>query len=249
MAIAGDFDYERGGVGYAYRRRTDPGIAALVLAALGDARTVVNVGAGAGSYEPADREVTAVEPSATMRAQRERPAVDAVAENLPFDDDSFDAAMAIVTIHQWPELEGGLAELRRVTRGPVVVLTFDADAFERFWLFDYVPELQTVEASRMPAIDRIRNGLGGTSTVTEVPIALDCVDGFLEAYYGRPEQLLEPEVRRAQSAWSFVPEPAVEAGLSRLAADLADGRWDRRYGALRQQPAFLGSLRIITAQP
>src|SRR4051794_19484486 len=136
MQPAGDFDYERGGTGYAVRRRTDPRIAARVHAALGDARTVLNVGAGAGSYEPTDRVVTAVEPSAAMRAQRpaDRPAIDAQAENLPFPDGSFDAAMAMVTVHQWPDLDGGLRELRRVSRGPVVMLTFDPDSLDRLWL-------------------------------------------------------------------------------------------------------------------
>ena len=146
---AGDFDYEAGGVGYARLRRTDPRIAAHVHAALGDASTVLNVGAGAGSYEPDDRYVVAVEPSPTMRAQRSTPAVDAVAESLPFDDDSFDAAMATVTIHQWPDLERGLAELRRVARGPVVILTFDADALARFWLFAYVPEVRAAMSGWM----------------------------------------------------------------------------------------------------
>ncbi len=142
--VAGDFDYESGGTGYAVHRRTDPRIAALVHAALGDARTVVNVGAGAGSYEPIDRDVTAVEPSEAMRRQRPAhlaPAVDAVAEALPFPDGSFDAAMAMVTIHQWPDAERGLRELRRVSRGPVVILTFDGDALDEFWLAEYAPEL------------------------------------------------------------------------------------------------------------
>ena len=128
---AGDFDYEAGGTGYGVQRRTEPRIASLVHDALGDARTVINVGAGTGSYEPDDRYVVAIEPSASMRSQRpshRAPAIDARAEQLPFDDNSFDAAMAMVTIHQWPEPETGLKELRRVSRGPVVILTFDGDA-------------------------------------------------------------------------------------------------------------------------
>jgi SAM-dependent methyltransferase len=167
---AGDFDYESGGSGYARRRRTDPRIAARVHAALGDARTVVNVGAGAGSYEPRDRAVTAVEPSAAMRAQRATPALDATAEALPFPDDAFDAAMATVTIHQWPDLDRGLRELRRVARGPVVILTFDGEALARFWLAAYVPEVIATEQRRFPAIDRVAAVLGGDVTVTRVPI-------------------------------------------------------------------------------
>ena len=244
---AGDVDYDSDPVDYAGRRRTDPRIAALVHAALGPARTVINVGAGSGSYEPADRMVTAVEPSAAMRAQRRSPAVDAVAEALPFDDDAFDAGMAMVTVHQWPDLAAGLRELRRVVRGPVVVLSFDGDRFDRFWLYDYLPELRVAEAARMPALDRLRAGLGGPTTVTEVPIPRDCQDGFIEAFYARPEQLLEPDVRAAQSAWSFVEPAVVDAALARLADDLGSGRWDSRYGAWRTASEYRGSLVLITA--
>jgi hypothetical protein len=166
---AGDFDYDAGGGGYAAARRTDPRIAALVHAALGPARSVLNVGAGAGSYEPEDRAVTAVEPSASMRAQRPAhlgPAIDATAEHLPFAQASFDAAMAMVTVHQWADPDQGLRELRRVSRGPVVVLTFDGDALDLLWLADYVPELISAERRRYPAIRHIREVLGGTSAAT-----------------------------------------------------------------------------------
>jgi SAM-dependent methyltransferase len=245
---AGDFDYERGGgTGYAQVRRTDPRIAARVHAALGDARTVLNVGAGAGSYEPEDRYLVAVEPAAAMRAQRprERPALDATAERLPFDDDSFDAAMATITIHQWADADAGLKELRRVSRGPVVILTFDADAMRRFWLNDYVPEMIAGERARYPAIDHVAALLG--AQVVEVPIPFDCSDGFAEAFYGRPEALLDPAVRRAQSAWAFGSTAANEHGLGRLQTDLATGDWDARHGSLRTTPEFAGSLRLIVA--
>jgi SAM-dependent methyltransferase len=249
---AGDVDYERGGVGYAGQRRTDPRIARLVHAALGGARSVVNVGAGAGSYEPADRQVTAVEPSAAMRAQRPAglvPAIDATAEALPFADDAFDAALATVTVHQWGDPDRGLRELRRVARGPVVVLTFDGDALDRLWLAEYAPELIAAERRRYPALDRIRAVLGGTSTVVEVPIPIDCVDGFTEAYYARPEAFLDPAVRRSQSAWGFIDDATAQRSVERLRADLADGSWDRRFGALRDQAEFAGSLRLVTAVP
>ncbi|HEY8547967.1 MAG TPA: methyltransferase domain-containing protein, partial [Acidimicrobiales bacterium] len=235
---AGDFDYEAGGAGYADHRRPDPRIAALVHEALGDARTVVNVGAGAGSYEPDDRHVTPVEPSARMRAQRPRhraPAVDATAEALPFDDDAFDAAMATVTVHQWGDQERGLAELRRVTRGPVVVLTFDPAAIADFWLAAYVPELVEAEVPRFPGIAWLgeRIGGGGRWSATTVPIPIDCTDGFTEAFYARPERFLDEPVRRAQSAWAFV-DPSVEARfVEQLTADLADGTWDAAHGHLR----------------
>jgi SAM-dependent methyltransferase len=249
---AGDFDYEAGGLGYAVQRRTDPRLAAYVHAALGEARTVVNVGAGAGSYEPIDRDVTAVEPSAAMRAQRPphlSVAVDATAENLPFADDSFDAAMAMVTVHQWSDADRGLRELRRVSRGPVVILTFDGDALDRLWLAEYAPELVAAERRRYPPIEHIQRVLGGTSTVQVMPIPIDCVDGFTEAYYARPEMFLDPAVRRSQSAWGFIDDAATERTLSRLRGDLASGAWDRRFGSLRQQPEFVGSLRLITARP
>jgi hypothetical protein len=250
--IAGDYDYETKGGDYRNRRRTDPRIAAYVHAALGTARTVLNVGAGAGSYEPADRLVTAVEPSAAMRAQRPAHlavAIDATAENLPFDDDSFDAAMATVTVHQWQDVDRGLRELRRVSAGPVVILTFDGDAQDRFWLGDYTPELFAAELRRYQTIGHIRDVLGGSSTVTEVPVPIDCVDGFTEAFYARPEQFLDPAVRAGQSAWGFVSAGATERAVATLRADLDSGAWERKYGGLRNQSEFAGSLRLIIALP
>jgi SAM-dependent methyltransferase len=251
-ASAGDFDYETHGHGYALARRTDPRIAARVHAALGDARTVLNVGAGAGSYEPSDSYVVAVEPSAAMRAQRPSaavPAIDTVAEHLPFDDGAFDAAMAIVTVHQWSDAARGLRELRRVTRGPVVVLTFDADALDLLWLANYAPELIAAERRRFPAIATIASLIGTTAQVQAVPIPIDCVDGFTEAFYARPEQFLDPGVRAAQSAWGCVPDDAHTRAVAALEADLASGAWDLKYGGLRTQPEFVGSLRLIVGYP
>jgi len=252
---AGDFDYDANGKGYAQLRRTDPRIAALVYAALGDARTVLNVGAGAGSYEPNDRYVLAVEPSAEMRAQRPLgsvPAIRAVAENLPFDDDSFDASMALVTIHQWNDPIKGLEEVRRVTRGPIILLTFDGDALDRFWLAHYAPELILADRRRYPSIDTIRTSLGQRGRRMEVhtvPIPIDCIDGFTEAYYARPERLLEGKVRRGQSAWSFVDPDVQNRFVNRLSEDLRTGVWDTRYGALREQKSYDGSLRLIVSSP
>jgi SAM-dependent methyltransferase len=250
-APAGDFDYEANGGGYAVRRRPDPRIAAHVHAALGDARTVLNVGAGAGSYEPEDRHVVAVEPSAAMRAQRPRhlaPAIDATAERLPFDDNSFDAAMATITIHQWSDLDAGLRELRRVTRGPVAILTIDADALLDFWLNAYVPEVIATERERFPAIDHVVGVLGGTADVQAVPVPTDCVDGFGEAYYARPEAFLQEDVRAAQSGWVLTDPDAVARGIARLADDLGTGAWDRRHGHLRDQPEHLGAMRLVVAR-
>jgi SAM-dependent methyltransferase len=250
--IAGDVDYHRHGEGYAVQRRTDPRIAAHVHSARGNARTVVNVGAGAGSYEPEDRYVAAVEPSAAMRAQRPphlAPAIDATAERLPFDDNSFDAAMATLTVHQWTDLTAGLRELRRVARGPVIVLTGDGDALDLLWLAEYAPELIAAERRRYPRLDRITEHIGTVCTVRELAIPIDCVDGFTEAYYARPERFLDPQVRRSQSAWTFVDDAAEERAVERLRQDLASGAWDERYGHLRSQPEFVGSMRLLIGCP
>lgn len=248
---AGDADYGTIGEQYSRYRRADPRIAARIGAALGDARSVLNVGAGAGSYEPTDRDVTAVEPSASMRAQRPAAlpvAVDARAESLPFADDSFDAVMTTFSVHQWADLEAGLAELRRVSRGPVVILSCDPDDLGRFWLGEYAPKVLATEAQRYPPLSRLAGSLGGAIDVTAVPIPLDCSDGFGEAYYGRPEMFLDPAARRANSAWSFVDAATVDRYVTHLAADLASGEWDRRFGALRSLPEFDGSLRLIVAR-
>lgn len=245
---AGDVDYGAIGASYARYRRPEPVIERQILTALGEARSVLNVGAGAGSYEPTDREVTAVEPSASMRAQRPPnlvPAIDAVAEDLPFADDSFDAAMASVTVHQWSDLERGLGEMRRVTRGPVVLLVCDPTRMQEYWLNDYIPEVRAVEASRFPTLDRIAAALGDEVEVQPVPIPLDCRDGFNEAYYGRPEAFLDPQARLACSSWSLVPAEAIARFERELSRDLASGAWDRKYGRWREEPFFDGPLRLV----
>jgi len=242
---AGDADYGAIGTSYARYRRPDPRIAARISQALGAARTVLNVGAGAGSYEPADRQVTPVEPSAAMRAQRPAglaAAVDAAAEDLPFPDGAFDAAMTTFSVHQWGDLRAGLREVRRVTRGPVVILTCDPALLRRFWLTEYAPEVIDTEARRYPAVEALSDGLGGPVAVNVVPVPLDCTDGFNEAYYGRPEALLDPAARLSCSAWSFVGAAVHDRFTRDLSRDLADGTWDGRHGHLRTQPAFDGSL-------
>lgn len=249
---AGDADYATIGAGYTDYRRPDPRIADAILAALGDARTVLNVGAGAGSYEPTTLDVTAVEPSASMRAQRPAhlpAAIDATAENLPFADDTFDASMTTFSVHQWTDLGAGLREMRRVTRGPVVILTCDPARVRDFWLYEYAPQVLDTEARRYPPIATMAEILGGEFTAEPVPIPLDCRDGFCEAYYGRPERLLDPGARRACSAWSFVPEDVAEQYVEHLRRDLESGAWDERHGALRARPAFDGSLVLLRAVP
>jgi SAM-dependent methyltransferase len=251
---AGDVNY--GAVGgattYAAYRQPEPRIAALIEQALGPAATtVLNVGAGAGSYEPTGRTVTALEPSQSMREQRPAhlpPAVDGVAEHLPFADGAFDAAMSTFSIHQWSDVEAGLREMRRVARGAVVILTCDPLAVQDFWLAHYAPGVLAAEARRYPAMERIAAALGGHVEVLPVPIPWDCRDGFNEAYYGRPEMLLVPAARTACSAWGFVSAAAVDAGVEALRGDLVSGVWDARYGALRRQAFYQGSLRLVVAR-
>lgn len=251
---AGDHDYGRTGAVYPTYRRPDHRIAAAIHAALDDARTVLNVGAGAGSYEPTDRDVTPVEPSAAMRARRPAhlaAAVDAVAEHLPFEDGTFDAAMGTFTVHQWPDLAAGITEVRRVTRGPIVLLTCDPDALADWWLVHYAPEVIATEARRYPRIDELTRLLGGPDRVEVrvVPIPLDCTDGFNDAYYGRPELLLDAGARQACSAWGFVEPSAVDRFERRLREDLDSGAWDARFGHLRTRPSFDGALRLVVARP
>jgi SAM-dependent methyltransferase len=248
---AGDANYGVIGVNYTNYRQPEPYFAQRIGAALGVARSVLNVGAGAGSYEPIDRDVTAIEPSASMRAQRPAhlvTAIDGVAERLPFADQSFDASMTTFSIHQWQNLSAGLTEMRRVTRGPVLILSCDPAALDRFWLNDYAPEAIATEARRYPAMASIIEGLGGQVEVQDIPVPLGCIDGFSEAYYGRPERLLEPGARLANSAWSFVDPAVGPRFVEHLGRDLADGTWDRKYGKLRSQPFFDGSLRLIVGR-
>ena len=247
------FDYEQRGVQYSGHRNTDPRIAAYIEKALGSSLTVLNVGAGSGSYESSDREVISVEPSAAMRMQRKRlgrkPAIIATADSLPFDDKAFDASMALLTIHHWPDLEKGLNEMRRVTKNQIVVMTYDPDSLDKFWNVNYFPELIEVEKARYPKLTTLTIMFDGKSEVISIPIPLDCLDGFQEAYYGRPEEFLKAEVRRAQSAWGFLTKDLEEEYVNALAADLESGQWDKKYGHLRTTPEFLGALKLIVSLP
>lgn len=243
-------NYEQHGRTYARHRRPDPRIAGPIHVALGGARTVLNVGAGAGSYEPTDRWVLAVEPSATMRAQRPAdaaPAISAHAEALPFDDDAVDAALACVTIHHWESPDAGLAELRRVSRGPVVVLTFDLDDLPP-WQLNFLAEGLEIERPRFPAIDDVAATLGGRTRVERIPTPGDCVDGFFEAFWRRPEALLDPAVRGAQSMWPMLDRGVEERIVARLSAALESGAWDAEHGHLRQQDSYDGALRLVISE-
>jgi SAM-dependent methyltransferase len=243
-------DYEQHGRTYARHRRPDPRIAERIHAALGDARTVLNVGAGTGSYEPTDRWVLAVEPSATMRGQRSAdaaPAICAHAEALPFDDDAVDATMACVTIHHWEAPDLGLAELRRVSRGPVVIFTFELDKLPP-WQLDFLAEGVAIERPRFPAIDDVVDALGGRTRVERIPTPGDCVDGFFEAFWRRPEALLDPSVRGAQSMWAMLDPGVEERIVARLSAALESGAWDAEHGRLRQQESYDGALRLVISE-
>jgi SAM-dependent methyltransferase len=242
--------YDAIGRGYASRRRPDPRIAAAVVDALADAATVLNVGAGAGSYEPADRTVVAVEPSPVMIRQRPPTAVPAIiaeAECLPFVDDAFDGSMAVLTVHHWSEMELGLDELRRVTRGPIVILTCDLEVMRRWWLIDdYAPEIDADLVQTLPRVERIVDHLGGAE-VRPIPVPADCSDAFLMAFWNRPELVLDPAARAATSAFAQLP-PDVEARIeAEVAADLYEGTWDKRHGNLRRLAAFDAGLRLIRA--
>ena len=248
--IPGEQLYDTIGASYAATRRTEPRIAAQVWDALGDARTVVNVGAGTGSYEPPDREVTAVEPSALMRSQRPAGAarcVAALAERLPFADGSFDAAMAFVTVHHWQDPIAGLREMQRVARR-VVVFTHDStDAGwrHRFWLTrDYLPEVAELVAGRPP----LRELAGAIEARVEpVLIPWDCVDGFFEAYWRRPEAYLDDHVRRGVSVWARVGPDAEQRAVRSLRDDLVSGRWAERNRDLVALDAAELGLRLLVA--
>ena len=223
--------YDTIGINYANLRQPDPRIGAAIGAALGDAVTVLNVGAGTGSYEPTDRAVTALEPSIEMIRQRPAgaaPVIRGCAEVLPFADNAFDAVMAVLTVHHWSDQRKGLAELCRVARGPTVILTFDP-AHRGFWLTDYLPELINIDATRMPPMSAYAAALGPVR-ITPVPIPHDCADGFLAAYWRRPTAYLDPRLRAAISCFWAIED--VEAKLERLARDLETGAWAERYGGL-----------------
>ncbi len=243
--------YNRMGTNYSDFRRPDPRIEAAIWAALGDARSVVNVGAGTGSYEPHDREVIAVEPSPVMIAQRPpeaATAIEGVAESLPLTDKSVDAAMGVLTIHHWSDLDAGLAEMRRVARRRIALLTLDTDVSAETWIIkDYFPDAGELDRQLMPSMATLESKLPG-ATIKAVPVPRDCRDGFAIACWNRPELLLDPEVRRASSTWHRVPPEATERGVERLRADLESGRWDEKYGHLRTQAELDIGLRLVRAE-
>jgi SAM-dependent methyltransferase len=240
--------YDVIGGGYSAQRRPDPRIASAIVRALDDAEWVLNVGAGAGSYEPVDRRVVAVEPAWSMIRQRPpaaAPVVQASAVDLPFRDGAFAAALAILTIHHWPDRARGLAELARVARRRVVVLTWDP-ATSGFWLVDdYFPELLAIDRPIFPCLEELERVLG-VLDVRPVPVPHDCVDGFLGAYWRRPAAYLDAAVRAGMSTFTKLGE--VDAGLARLRRDLEDGTWTRRHGWLLERMELDLGYRLVVAR-
>ena len=240
--------YDTIGRGYAAHRRSDPRFERAIHAALGDATSVVNVGAGTGSYEPRDRSVVAVEPSSEMVAQRApdaAPVVRGVAEALPFVDATFDAALAVLTMHHWSDLRAGCAELRRVA-GRSVVLGFEPIVGQDFWLLDYVPEIGVLDATA-PSVAEVVDALGGVAEIAPVLVSHDCEDGFLGAYWRRPERYLDPTVRAGMSGFTLLDPSVVEPGIERLRRDLESGEWQQRHAdVLARDETDLGYRLLVT---
>jgi SAM-dependent methyltransferase len=247
----GEATYDRIGVGYGEVRRPDPRIAARIEEALGDARSVLNVGAGTGSYEPGGREVTAVEPSAEMIAQRpagSAPVVQASAEELPFEDGSFDAAMAVLTVHHWADAGAGLREMRRVARQRVLVVAFDPSALVDLWITrDYFPEMLRLKRRSPGSGEQLAAILEGARS-EPLPVPRDCHDLFFAALWARPEMLFDEEVVRPMWVWQSISEEARQEGRERLAGDLESGAWDERYGHLREMEELDVGLRLVIAE-
>jgi SAM-dependent methyltransferase len=241
--------YDAIGIGYQERRRPDPRLAAAIATALNRAESVVNVGAGTGSYEPADRAVVAVEPATTMIRQRRvgsAPVIQASANALPFRDEGFAASLAILTVHHWPDRARGLDELARVARRRVVIVTWDP-ASTGFWLVDdYFPEIVDIDRKIFPTIEDYGRVLGRVE-VRPFPIPHDCIDGFLGAYWRRPHAYLDAGVRAAISTFTKMSPPKLESGLEGLRRDLADGTWERRHAHLLDRAEIDLGYRIVIA--
>ncbi len=242
-----DTKYDTIGIDYGRLRQPDARIAAMIHGALGSARTVLNIGAGTGSYEPLDRAVTALEPSMEMIRQRPAaaaPVVQGTAEDLPFADRCFDAATAILTVHHWTDRQRGLREMRRVTLGPLVILTFD-HLHRDFWLADYIPELVALDEGKMPRMGDFEAWLGPVEIIT-VPVPHDCTDGFLGAYWRRPAAYLDPRVRAAISCFWALGDAS--GAWERLARDIASGAWAARHADLLARDSHDLGYRLVVAR-
>jgi len=246
--------YDQIGEGYSLTRREDPHISRAIRSALGDARSVVNVGAGAGSYEPDDRYVIAVEPSDVMAAQRPPtipPALRASAADLPLRDNSVDAAMAVLTIHHWDdELERGLEELRRVARDAVVILTYDPLVSGEMWLLaDYLPEVAELDRRIFPSPQQLATWLGRGTRIEVVPVPRETPDWMLGSFWGHPERVLDEQARNATSGFARLDDSVVQRVVRDVRRDLESGLWDERHGHLRKLDAFDAGLRLVVSAP
>ena len=244
--------YDTIGHGYAQTRREDPRFRARIHAALGSARTVVNVGAGAGAYEPRDRHVIAIEPSDVMAAQRSNdlaPAIRAFAGSIPLRDRSVDAAMAVLSVHHWDaEREKGVRELRRVARGAVVILTYDATVSGAMWLMaDYLPEVAALDLRIFPPPEQLAEWLGGDVRIDTVPIPRDTPEWMLGSFWAHPERVLDANARSATSGFARMSTQVVDRVVSEVSRDLASGLWDDRHGHLRSFEALDVGLRLVVA--
>ena len=243
--------YDRIGHGYSRFRREDPEIVRRIDAALGPARSIVNVGAGAGSYEPRDRRVLAVEPSKVMAAQRPpdaAPLVRGVAQALPLADGSVDAAIAVLSVHHWhPEQERGVREMRRVARDRIVILTIDPEVSGKMWLMrDYLPEVARLDSEIFPDPASVAQWLGGAEVAT-VPVSRRTPDWTLLSFWAHPERVLDEQACKATSGFARMAPEVVRRVRGAVGDDLADGTWDARYGELRRLESYDAGLRLITA--
>ncbi|MEL6829704.1 MAG: class I SAM-dependent methyltransferase [Pseudomonadota bacterium] len=239
--------YDTIGKGYRQRRNPDPSIARMILSALDDAESVLNVGAGTGSYEPRDRDTIALEPSSEMLRQRHpqaAPAIRGIAEALPFADNSFDVVMGVLTIHHWTDPVLGLREMQRVARDKTLLLTFDAQG-PYFWLKDYIPGIVELDQPRMPNMSLFAE-IWGDVSIKPVPIPHDCVDGFLGAYWRRPTAYLDPSIRASMSTFPKLGDVSPE--ISRLMTDLENGAWHERYRDILSLEALDIGYRLVVAK-
>jgi Methyltransferase domain len=240
-------EYDVIGVTYSAKRRPDPRLSKVIHEALGPAKMILNVGAGAGSYEPPDRSVVALEPSSVMLVQHQGGLrVQGLAEQLPFGDNTFDAAMAILTVHHWSDVSSGLKELRRVSKRQVV-FTWDPNHERKLWVtVDYVPAIDALETGRFSSVDFIIDALDA-HTVQRFEIPHDFTDGFQAAFWRRPQMYLDPEIRAASSTFAILPPEVVEPGIERLRGDLQTGKWFKTYGELLALDSVDLGHRIIIA--
>ena len=244
--------YDKIGVGYTNTRQEDPELYNLILEKLGDAKSVINVGAGTGSYEPKDREVIAIEPSEVMIQQRKEnaaKAIKATSQDIPLEDNSYDAAMTVLSIHHWhPDQEKGIREMCRVARNKIVIVTFDSKVCQEMWLMkDYMPEVAGVDEESMTPPEKICEWLGPNAEIEVVPTKKDTPDWHFMSFWAHPERVFDPAARAGTSGFSRQPDEVINRVIEELKRDLDSGEWDKKYGELRTLAEYDAGLRIITA--